>query len=163
PFDIPILTTSPAGIAIRCDSSAENILAKMDGGLDLNSQMGLGPLSGFDRRDNRPGYATDVYLAYEQTALQLRYGPEKFAALLISRDTVTSLGAETYHYTVGGTDAIVNGSGNGATINTSTATWVYHEPSVTNTAAGGNGTATQRVPLNPSSGQPVDVWVKVGY
>src|SRR5207302_10199809 len=60
-------------------------------------------------------------------------------------------------------DAVVNGSGNGANINTSTPTWVYHEPSVTNTASGGNGTTTQRVPLNPSSGQAVDIWVKVGY
>ena len=162
-IDIPILTNATADISIRCDASAENILAKMDGGLDLNSQMDLGPLSGFDRRDNRPGYATDVYLGYEQTGFQLRYGPEKFAARLISRDTVTSLGAETYHYTVGGTDAVVNGSGNGASINTSTASWVYHEPSVTNTASDGNGTATQRVPLNPVSGQSVDVWVKVGY
>jgi len=162
-IDIPILTNAPAEIAIRCDASAENILAKMDGGLDLNSQMGLGPITGFDRRDNRPGYATDVYLGFEQTTLQLRHGPEKFAARLISRDNVTSLGAETYYYKVGGTNTVINGSGNGANINTSTATWAYHDPVVTNTVAGGNGTATQLVPLNPTSGQEVDVWLKVGY
>ena len=41
-------------------------LVKMDGGLDLNSQMCLGPTNGFDRRDNRPGYVSDVWLGYEQ-------------------------------------------------------------------------------------------------
>ena len=162
-IDIPIITNGPLDIAIRCDASAVNILAKMDGGLDLNSQMGLGLLTGLDRRDNRPGYATDVFLGYEQAALQLRNGPEKFAAAVISRDTVTSLGAETYHYIVGSTNSVVNGSGNGDNINTATATWVYHAPLAPNSAAGGNATATQRVPSAPTNGQPVDIWVKVGY
>src|SRR5439155_1494331 len=118
---------------IRCDASAANILAKMDGGLDLNSQMGLGTLTGIDKRDNRPGSATDVFLGYEQTALQFRNGPEKFAARNIARDNVTSLGAETYYYTVGGTNTAINGSGNAANINTATANWVYHDPDATNT------------------------------
>jgi hypothetical protein len=124
--------------------------------------MGIAPTTGFDRRDNRPGYASDVYLGYEQTVPQFRYGPEKFAATNISRDNVTSLGAETYYFTVGGSSTSVNGSGNGSAISNSTATWVYHDPAATNTVSG-SGTATQRVPLNPASGQSVDVWVKVGY
>ena len=56
---------------------------KLDGGLDLNSQMGFAPTTGFDRRDNRPGYVTDVWLGYEQAAQQLRYGPEKFGAMMM--------------------------------------------------------------------------------
>ena len=80
-----MLTNAPFDIALRCDASAGNVLVKMDGGLDLNSQMGLTPTNGFDLRENRPGYASDVYLGYEQTVPQLRYGPEKFAARLISR------------------------------------------------------------------------------
>ena len=71
-----------------------------------------------------------------------RTGPEKFAARNIVRDNVTSLGAETYYYTVGGTNTVINGSGNAANINTATANWVYHDPDATNTAAG-NGPASR--------------------
>ena len=150
-------------IAIRCDASAVNILAKLDGGIDLNSQMGLGsPLTGLERRDNRPGEVSDVFLGYEQALLQFRNGPEKFAAKNVARNNVTSLGAETYYYTVGGTNQIVNGSGNGASINTLTPSFVYHDPAATNTVAGG-GTATQMNPANPSPSQAVDLWIKVGY
>jgi hypothetical protein len=162
-IDVPVLTNASFNIALRADASAVNMLARMDGGLDLNSQMGLGPTSGLDRRDNRPGYASDVFLGYEQALQQFRYGPEKFAATLVSRNNVTSLGAETYYYTPGGANLTVNGSGNGAAINTSTATWIYHDPSATNTASAPNNSSTQRVPLSPSAGQPVDIYVKVGY
>lgn len=162
-IDVPILTNAPFDIVVRCDASATNVLVKMDGGLDLNSQMGLGPTSGFDRRDNKPGYASDVFIGYEQTTNQLRYGPEKFAARDVASNNVTSLGAETYYYTIGTTNpTVINGSGNGATITNQTATFVYHDPSATNTASA-NGTATQRIPLNPSTNQPAIIWVKVGY
>jgi hypothetical protein len=162
-IDVPILTNGPMDISIRCDASAVNILAKMDGGLDLNSQMGLGsPLTGLERRDNRPGAASDVFLGYEQALYQLRNGPEKFAARNTARCNVTSLGAETYYYNVGGTNALVNGAGNGAGINASTPNFVYHDPIATNTAAG-NGTRTQMNPTNPAPSQAVDLWFKVGY
>ncbi len=162
-IQIPVLTNAPFDFFVRGDASAANTLAKLDGGIDLNSQMGLGPTSGTDLRDNRPGYATDVFLGYEQTAQQFRYGPEKFAARLVSRNNVTSLGAETYYYTVGGANTVVNGSGNGNGLNTSTATWVYHDPSAAVTAAIGSPPTTQMVPTNPAPAQPVDLWVKVGY
>ena len=161
-IQVPVLTNGPFDIMVRSDASATNVLLRMDGGLDLNSQMGLGPTTGFDRRDNRPGYVSDVWLGYEQATQQLRYGPEKFGARDISRDNIVSLGAETYYYTVGGTNQVVNGSGTGSNFTTQTATWVYHDPAATNTAAG-NGTATQRVPFNPGSGNSVDIWVKSGY
>jgi hypothetical protein len=104
-----------------------------------------------------------VWLGYEQATNQLRYGPEKFGAVNVSRDNIVSLGAETYYYTVGITNStVVNGSGNGTNITTDTAAWVYHDPAATNTAAG-HGTATQRVPFNPSAGSSVDIWVKSGY
>jgi hypothetical protein len=161
-IDIPVLTNATFDIVLRGDASAVNFLAKMDGGLDLNSQMGLGITAGQDRRDNPPGIATDVFLGYEQTALQFRFGPEKFAARDVARDNVTSLGAETYYYTVGGADIVINGAGNGANINTSTPSWVYHDPFATPTPLGG-GPATQMNPTNPSPGQAVDVWIKAGY
>ncbi len=160
---IPVLTNAPFDIAVRCDASASDIQLKMDGGLDLNSQMGLGPMTGFDRRDNRPGYVSDVWLGYEQAAQQFRYGPEKFGAQNVSRDAVVSEGAEAYSYTVGTTGTgVVNGSGGGLDIKTQTADWVYHAPAATNTAAG-QGTATQRVPFTPGAGQPAEIWVKSGY
>ncbi len=162
-IDVPIVTNAPFDIVVRCDASATNVLVKMDGGLDLNSQMGLGPASGLDRRDNRPGYASDVFLGYEQTTNQFRYGPEKFAATDISRNNVTSLGAETYYYTIGGTNLVLSGSGNGANITTQTATWVYHDPAAGVGLQGGGGPATQRNPLSPTNNQPADIWVKVGY
>ena len=161
-IDIPILTNAPFNILLRSDASAVNMLAKMDGGLDLNSQMGLGTLTGLERRDNRPGAASDVFLGYEQALQQFRYGPEKFAARNIVRDNVTSLGAETYYYTVGGTNQVINGNGNGANISNSTAVWVYHDPVAPATVSGG-GPATQMNPTNPAPSQAVDIWVKAGY
>ncbi len=158
---VPVVTNGQFDVLMRCDASAVNLLAKMDGGMDLNSQMGLGNTNSFERRDNRPGSATDVFLGYEQSGFQLRNGPEKFAAKSISRNNVTSLGAETYYYITGGTSTNVNGSGNGANINTSTATWIYHDPAATATVSG--GPATQMNPTNPAPGQAVDIWVKVGY
>jgi hypothetical protein len=160
-IDIPVVTNTAFDIVVSCDASASNVFVKMDGGLDLNSHLGLGPMEGLDRRDNRPGYTSDLFLGFEQSLSDLRYGPEKFAARLVARNNVTSLGAETYHYTVGGASMNVNGSGNGAGITTATATWVYHDPSATNTAT--VGTPTQRMPLNPAPGQDVEIWVKAGY
>jgi len=163
-IDVPIVTNASFDILVRGDASAINTLVKLDGGADLDSQMGFGPTNSFDLRNNKPGTATDVFLGYEQTQFQYRNGPEKFAARNTGlRNNVTSLGAETYHYVVGGTNFLVNGLGNGTNIFTSTATFVYHDPADTNTAAGAFSTATQRVPLAPTNGQPADVYVKVGY
>jgi hypothetical protein len=166
-IQIPVVTNAVFDIAVRSDASAANMLVKMDGGLDLNSQMGYAPTTGLDRRDNRPGYASDVYLGYEQAAQQFRDGPEKFAARLVSRNNVTSLGAETYYYTVGGTNQVVNGSGNGNNLNAETAAWVYHDPvaptTVTTNASLPVAPLTQMVPTNPTPSQAVDIWVKVGY
>ncbi|HTQ52206.1 MAG TPA: hypothetical protein VMJ12_15975, partial [Candidatus Acidoferrales bacterium] len=169
-IDVPIVTNADFDIIVRSDASCANTLVKLDGGTDLNSQMGLGPTSAtglaptnfLDLRDNPPGYADDVFLGYEQTAFQFRNGPEKFAARNIASNTIVSLGAETYCYTVSGTSNIVSGSGFGAGITDSTANWVLHDPLAANTATN-NGTATQRVPLSPTNNQPVDVYVKVGY
>jgi len=161
-IDIPVVTNGAFDILVRCDASASNVLMKLDGGVDLNSQLGLGPTGGLDRRDHRPGYTNDMFLGYEGSLSDWRRGPEKFAARLVARNNVTSLGAETYLYTVGGSVATINGSGNGAAITTATATWVYHDAAAPNTVAAGS-TPTQRMPLNPAAGQAVEVWVKAGY
>jgi hypothetical protein len=160
-IDVPIVTNGPLDILVRSDASTVNTLVKLDGGVDLNSQMGVTNNYNGDYRDNRPGAATDVFLGYEQSAFQFRYGPEKFAAAATNRNTVVSLGAETYYYTVGGTNWIVNGPTNAPLITNGTAAWVIHDPAAAPTVAG--GPPTQRVPLNPTNGGPVDVWVRAGY
>ena len=161
-IDIPLVTNANFDILLRCDASASNVIARMDGGLDLNSQMGLGPASGFDLRDHRPGYASDIFMGYEEAAFSIRNGPEKFAARNVLSNNIVSLGAETYYYTVGGTSNVISGSGYGAGVTNQTASWVWHDPTNTVTSLG-IVPATQRFPLSVTAGQPVDVWVKVGY
>lgn len=168
-IDVPIVTNANFDILVRSDASCSNTLVKLDGGIDLNSQMGLGPTSStglaptnfLDLRDNPPGYADDVFLGYEQTAFQFRNGPEKFAAVNTLSNTIVSLGAETYYYTVGGGSNIVSGSGYGQSIG-QTATFVYHDPAAPVTATN-DAVATQRMPLSPAAGQSADIYVKVGY
>ena len=171
-IDVPVVTNALFDILVRSDASCANTLVKLDGGVDLNSQMGLGPTNFqagvaptnfLDLRDNPPGYADDVFLGYEQTALQFRNGPEKFAAANVASNTIVSAGAETYAYTVGGGSSVVPGSGYGAGITNQTANWVYHDPAATNTALAPGNTATQRLPLNPAAGQPAAIYVKAGY
>ncbi|HXS67436.1 MAG TPA: alpha-amylase family glycosyl hydrolase, partial [Candidatus Polarisedimenticolia bacterium] len=170
-IDVPVVTNGNFDVLVRSDASCSNTLVKLDGGIDLNSAMGLGPqifdgtapTNFLDLRDNKPGYATDVFLGYEQTLFQFRNGPEKFAARIIASDNIVSDGAETYSYIVGGTNAVTAGAGYGANITNETAIWVYHEPAVTNSALPPNNTATQRMPLSPAAGESADIYVKVGY
>ena len=162
-IDIPVVTNANFDFLVRNDASSASTQVKLDGGVDLNSQMALGPTSGTDLRDNKPGTATDIYLGYEQTALQFRNGPEKFASRNVLSNNIVSLGAETYYYTVGGSSNVIVGAGFGQAVTNQTASWVYHDPLATNSAASPNNTATQRVPLSPATGQATDIYVKVGY
>jgi len=170
-INVPVVTNANFDILVCSDASSSNTLVKLDGGIDLNSQMGLGPTNFqagiaptnfLDLRDNPPGYADDVFLGYEQTAFQFRNGPEKFAARTNSSDTIVSLGAETYYYTVGGSSNVASGSGFGASITNQTASWVWHDPTNSVTSLSLNP-PSQMNPLNPTSSQSVDIWVKVGY
>jgi len=161
-IDIPIVTNAAFDIVVRPDASVDNVLVKLDGGVDLNFHMGMGS-TGNDKRDNRPGAATDVFLGYEQAQFRYRRGPEKFGSTNIANNTVASLGAETFQYTAGSASASITvGSGLGATIATETADWVYHDPNRPVTG-GANPPATQRVPLAPGVGQSAVIWAKVGY
>lgn len=167
-IDVPWVTnTGPLDLLVRVDGSAANVLVKLDGGLDLNSHLGLGPTNTStgglpDLRDNKPGVAYDMFLGYEQAAFSLRYGPEKFAARLVARNTVRSLGAETYAYVVGSDDtsAVINGSGFGAGYPEETCQWVYHDPAASNNVAGQPRVRQRASTMAPT---PVDVWVKAGY
>lgn len=168
-IDIPVVTNANFDIIARSDASSANTLLKLDGGVDLNSQMGFGPTNFngtaptnfLDLRDNKPGYATDVFLGYEQTVFQFRDNPEKFAAKNTLSNNIVSLGAETYYFTVGGTNFIVPGSGFGQGM-AQTAAFIYHDPADTVTATN-NAKPSQRFPFAPTNNQPVDIFVKIGY
>jgi hypothetical protein len=115
-----------------------------------------------DLRDNKPGNATDLFLGYEDTRFDYRYGPEKFAARDTLRDTVLSSGAETYAYTVG-SDATTNrvdGSGFGHDYPEETCAWVYHDPAANQTVSGSSGVRQRSSTVTAT---PVDLWVKAGY
>jgi hypothetical protein len=166
-IDLPIVTNAPFDIIARSDASAANTSIKVDGGMDLNSQMGLGATTStitnfLDLRDNPPGTADDVFLGYEQTAFQFRNGPEKFAARNVASNNIVSVAAETYSFIVGGAGSVIPGSGYGQGITNQSASWVFHDPTNIVTSLGPNP-PTQMNPVNPGSGQSVDVWVKVGY
>jgi glycosidase len=160
-IEVPILTNAPFDLVFRTDASAVNVLAKLDGGFDLNSHLLLGPTNGFDRRDNKPGATSDIFLGYEQAMFRSRSGPEKFAAQATNRNNTVSAGAETYHYTVGGANLIVNGAGSDWTITVGTAAWAIHNPTNGITAAGAPG--TQRNPANPAPDLPVEIYVRAGF
>jgi hypothetical protein len=175
-INIPVVTNAPFDILVRSDASTSNTLVKLDGGTDLNSQMGLGPTNlqagiaptnFLDLRDNKPGYTDDRLVGYEQTAFQFRNGPEKFAARNVLSNNIVSLGAETYYYTVGGTNKVVPGAGFGQGITNQTANWLYHDPSASVTVLTNASVpvdpADQMSPTNPAPGQSVEIWVKVGY
>jgi glycosidase len=154
------LVTSPSNLTFvaRADGSAANILMKLDGGIDINSQMGLGPQSG-DKRDHPPAISTDVFLGYEQTAYTRRVA-EKFAARDVSRNVIGSPGCETYQATIGTAGFTVN-NGSGPNTANGTVTWVYHDPAANNQL----GSPTLQFFPAPQSaaGQPITVWVKIGY
>ena len=169
-IDIPVVTNAPMDMLVRCDASAVNALVKLDGGTDINSQMGLGPTNGGvgptgpDLRDNPPGYAYDVFLGYEQTAFDFENGPEKFAARNTLSNNIVSVGAETYYYTVGAANSIVDvpGAGYGQASPTQPPPGFIMIPTNIVTALGTN-VATQLNPSNATASNPEDVWVKVGY
>ncbi len=143
----------------RADGSAENILLKLDGGVDLNAHLNLGA-GGADRRDNKPGVATDVYLGYEQMRYVQR-AAEKFAARNVSRNVVGSPGSETYIATIGTAGFIVNNGAGPGTASSGAVTWAYHDPADQNQAA---SPVAQFFPAPQSAaGQPLQLFVKIGY
>ncbi len=130
PWTVPCVT-SPNNLSFiaRADGSAENMLMKLDGGVDVNSQMGLGPQTG-ELRDNPPAVATDVFLGYEQMQFVDRQNPELFAAVNTQQNQIGSLGAETYVTKIGSGTFTENAAGgtNPNDTDGTLATFVYHDP-----------------------------------
>ena len=150
---------SPLTIMARADGSAENILVKLDGGVDLNGTgLGADPA----KRDNPPGLRTDVFLGYEQPSFLDRQHPEKFAAAIATNCQIGSAGAETYIKTVGGTATVNNGpTGANSTYNTengNVVSFAYHDPEAT--VGGPVGTAGVGDKQLNESGSNFVIWVK---
>ena len=164
-------------IVARADGSADNIRLKLDGGVNINSQMGFGPLTG-DLRDFPPGLntdqvdasnpsdrvlqaSTDTYLGYEQMQF-VRRTTEKFAAVERVRNVIGSLGAETYQAVIGTAGVTINNGGGINNTGASVASWAEHNPAVTN-----QNPTTPVSQMNPppqtAAGTAVDLWVKIGY
>ena len=106
PYTVPRVTdgTNLSFIA-RADGSAENMLMKLDGGVDINSQMGLGPQSG-EMRDNaaRGGHGRLSRVRANAVSWTAQ-NPEKFAAVDTTRCRsarrarrliVTTVGSEAF-------------------------------------------------------------------
>ena len=154
---VPVVNSgSPLTILARADGSAENILLKLDGGVDLNGTVPSG-ITDSAKRDNPPGRRTDTFLGYETTTAVDRQHPEKFAAKDTVRCQIGSLGAETYLKTIGGVVTIVNGpasANNYGNENGNQASWVYHDP------ADNVGGLTTPPKQFDESGSEIVIWAK---
>lgn len=141
----------------RADGSAENILMKLDGGIDLNSQMEH-VTQAAGTRDYPPALSHDKFLGYEQMRYVRRVA-EKFAARDVSRNVIGSYGSETYGATIGSNGFVV-ADGGGTNTAAGTVTWIYHDPANTHH----DGSTKQFNPAPESAaGQPIEIWIKIGY
>ena len=119
-YPIPRVTDgSDLKFVVRADGSAENILFKLNGGIDLNG-TGTDPA----RRDNPPALSTDVFLGYENPGESRRVHAELFAAVdTANRNVSGSAGAETY--TTAGVFDTATGT---KVVHGDTASFIYHNP-----------------------------------
>ena len=150
-FTVPRVTNGTnLSFISRTDASTENLLMKLDGGIDLNGTRPDGSTDpGF--RDHPPALATDVFMGYEQATFVDRQAPEKFAAVDVARCTFGSAGAETY---VGG-GATVNGFGTNPQ-DANAATFVYHDPD----AGFDDWTGTHPATQFTDNGSTIEIWAK---
>jgi hypothetical protein len=154
---VPVVKAGqPFTIVARADGSAENIVLKLDGGVDLN---GTRPVTNTDPafRDHPPGIFSDVWMGYEQPLFVERQFAEKFAAQNTVRCQIGSPGAETYVRTIGGEGSINNGpttANNYGTDSSNQASWVYHDPTVD---VGGISTPPKQF---DESGANIVIWSK---
>lgn len=148
---VPVVKGGPVTILARADGSAENILLKLDGGVDLNGT----PTSDPGLRDHQPGVYSDVWVGYEQpTEFVERQHPEKFAAADVARCKIGSPGAETYIKTIGGGVTANNSDGTNSADGSNVASWVYHDPAAD---VGGIGSPPKQF---DESGANIVIWAK---
>jgi len=170
--------TSPTNLRFvaRVDGSAFHVMFKLNGGIDLNTQMtdgshsnGYGNVGEVFKRDNAPGIfplqGSDLYLGFEDAQFKLRQWREKFAARnTVSNNVIGSAGAETYIATIGvSSNFTINTGETGRDSDQNTAQFVYHDPVDTVTAS--NQPSFKHFHPNPLSAanSNITIWVKVGY
>ena len=158
----------------RVDGSAENVMFKLNGGIDLNSQMtdntfsnGYGNTGELFKRDNAPGInplqGTDLYVGFEDSKFLRRQYREKFAAIDTgNRNVIGSAGAETYIAVVGSAGFTTNLGVTGRNSNIDTVFFVYHDPKDTITVVG-EPVVTQFNPAPVSAANTnITIWIKSG-
>ena len=162
PYTIPKVTSvNDLSFVVRTDGSAENILFKVDGGIDLNGSGNTNDPTG--KRDNPPGLSTDVFLGYEQPTFVEREYPEKFAALDSSNDTLGSVGADTYDNNGNDVSSNLHGNSSFDTQGGTVSSFLHHKANEA-VDAPTSGQAAGPLPSNQysvSNGQ-LNLWVKVG-
>lgn len=143
----------------RTNGLTENVLMKLNGGIDLNSQMDIGTTGIPGNRDNPPGSTTDVFLGWEQARFVHRQHAEKFAAVDSSRNQIGSAGAETYHWNGAEDFFIAAGPENANDFGTAggtRASWIYHDPVG---LVGGEDPASGDPQFNPGT-EAITLWAK---
>ena len=148
---------SPMSIIARADGSAENIMLKLDGGVDLNGTRPPG-ITDPAYRDHPPGIFSDIWAGLEQPTYVERQHPEKFAAKNTVRCQIGSPGAETFIKTIGGAYAVNPGpasANNYGTENGNQASWVYHDGE--ENVGGLSGTIPKQF---DDSGSNIVIWAK---
>ena len=116
---------------VRADGSTENILLRLDGGIDLNGTTPMTTNVGTTNedpvnRDHPPALSWDMFLGFEQPTFSDRIHPELFAAVDTgNRNQTGSAGAETYT-----TSGVLNEGAGEAVIDADTAQFIYHDPTV---------------------------------
>ena len=153
--NVPVVKAgTPFTIIARADGSAENIMLKLDGGVDLNTTNRLGSDPAW--RDNPPGLRTDVWLGYEQPSFVERQNLEKFAAVDPIRSKFGSPGAEIYVKTIGGsvTNNLGSATNDWNSLGGTVVSWHYHEP---NGSVGGTNVSLSQLTENSTN---LVVWSK---
>lgn len=137
--------TSGTNITFRThvDGSAYNVLMKLNGGVDLNSHLGIGA-DNWGNRDRAPGLANDTFLGWEDTQFAGRFWPEKFAARNSDFSKVGSAGATSYQTMVGSetVDVFEADAENDYSTDNNVIAWVYHDPDAMTDIEGGSGGET---------------------
>lgn len=152
-----VTSSSNLTFLARADGSAADILIKLDGGIDLNSQMSIVTQEP-GTRDHPPALSKDLFLGYEKMRPVHRVC-EKFAACDVARNVIGSMGAETYRATIG-TPGFTITDGSGVNTTQGTADWIYHNPEHNHS----DGATPQFYPPpENAAGQAIALFVKVGY
>jgi len=148
---------------VRADGSADNVLIKLDGGIDLNGTVPPGNADPA-KRDNPPAVSNDVFLGYEQANFSKRIYAEKFAAKDSVRSKIGSAGAETYAkvigtpgFTIAQSTAVNNSENEGGDI----AKFLFHDPeAVVGGAPSGGWAGGIAPPQYVESGAQISIWAK---